>query len=102
MTTRPIRDASSLLHCGRLARRATLLRAGQSPLEPLPAAVTGGRMPDESHTNEPWTAANESNPPATSTQPGRAEVVDQIKQVAAIRALHGVTTATDLGELICR
>jgi hypothetical protein len=39
-------------------------------------------MPDESHTHEPWTAASESDPPATSTQPGRAEVVDQIKQVA--------------------
>src|SRR6185437_7139823 len=34
----------------------------------------------------PWTAAEQSNPPATSTQPGRAEVVDQIKEVAAIRS----------------
>ncbi|WP_176731762.1 hypothetical protein [Micromonospora rhizosphaerae] len=34
----------------------------------------------------PWTAAEKSNPPATSTQPGRAQVVDQIKEVAADRA----------------
>jgi transposase len=51
-------------------------------LEPLPTTVAGGRTPNESHTLEPWTAANESNPPATSTQPGHAELVDQIKQVA--------------------
>jgi hypothetical protein len=53
--------------------------------------VTGGRTPDESHTHEPWTAASESNPPATSTQPGRAEVVDQIKQVAVKRPLRSAT-----------
>jgi hypothetical protein len=45
-------------------------------------------MPDESHTLKPWTA--ESNPPTTSTQPGRAEVVDQIKQVVDDSAFdHG-------------
>ena len=65
-----------------MARRATLLRAGQTPLEPLLAAVTGGHMPNQSHTQKPWTAACESDPPATSTQPGRAEVVDQVEQVA--------------------
>jgi hypothetical protein len=39
----------------------------------------------------PWTAAEQSNPPATSTQPGRAQVVDQIKEVAAPRVLYTVT-----------
>jgi hypothetical protein len=66
-----------LVQRGRMRRRATLLAAGHTPLEPLPATVAGGRTPHESHTPVPWTAANESNPPATSTQPGRAEVVDQ-------------------------
>ncbi len=48
--------------------------------------MAGGRTPKESHTQKPWTVARESNPPATSTQPGRAEVVDQInKQPRSVR-----------------
>ena len=47
-------------------------------------------MPDESHTLIPGgQAANRAIPPATSTQPGRARVIDPIKEVAAIRAASG-------------
>jgi len=70
-------------------------RVGLAPiehwLEPLPATVTSGRTPDQSHTHVLWTAARESNPPVTSTQPGRAEAVDQVKQVAADSSLRNVT-----------
>src|SRR6266540_4954596 len=54
---------------GSSAERATLLRAGQTPLEPLPASGTRrDRTPWTSHTNPPVGSREESVPSSTSTR----------------------------------
>src|SRR6266542_766777 len=61
---------------GSSARRATLLRAEQTPLEPLPASgARRDRTPEESHTNPPVGSREESVPSSTSTEPGPARAV---------------------------
>src|SRR6476661_8291926 len=59
------------------AGRATLLRAGQTPLEPLLALATpGSRRPNESHTTSVG-SRNESNDPGAWTEPRQAPVLRQ-------------------------
>src|SRR6266540_2867206 len=54
---------------GSSAERATLLRAGQTPLEPLPASgARRDRTPWTSHTNPPVGSREESVPSSTSTE----------------------------------
>src|SRR6476661_10777344 len=59
------------------AGRATLLRAGQTPLEPLLALATpGSRRPNESHTTSVG-SRNESDDPGAWTEPRQAPVLSQ-------------------------
>src|SRR3954469_24079860 len=59
------------------AGRATLLRAGQTPLEPLLALATPGlRRPNESHTTSVG-SRNESESPGAWTEPRQAPVLGQ-------------------------
>ena len=64
------------------------MRMKHVEMRELPAAAAGGRTPNQSHTHKPWTAARQSHPPTTSTQPGGAQVVDQTNQVSALRSLR--------------
>lgn len=68
-------DARSITGCR--AGTATLLRAGQSPLEPLLTLATpGSRRPDESHTTSEG-SRNESDDPGAWTEPRQAPVLGQ-------------------------
>src|SRR5688572_26551692 len=73
ITTRPSNLLIVFLHARTLvgcrARRATLLRAGQTPLEPLLALATPDpRRPNESHTTSVG-SRNESDEPGAWTEP---------------------------------
>jgi hypothetical protein len=73
--------AHVFLRCSNLfgcrAGRATLLRAGQTPLEPLLAlAAPGSRRPNESHTTSVG-SRNESDDPGAWTEPRQAPVLGQ-------------------------
>src|SRR3954471_11948724 len=59
------------------AGRATLLRAGQTPLEPLLALATPGQhRPNESHTTSVG-SRNESDNPGAWTEPRQAPDLGQ-------------------------
>ena len=59
------------------AGRATLLRAAQTPLEPLPALKAPGlRRPHESHTTSVGSRCESDNPGA-STEPRQTPVMEQ-------------------------
>ncbi|GAA4978812.1 hypothetical protein GCM10025331_87010 [Actinoplanes utahensis] len=60
--------------------RATLLRAGQSPLEPLRAAVTDGPHAKRESHQTTVDSRRQSVPPVTSTKPGRAAVVRPVNK----------------------
>ena len=68
-------DARSITGCR--AGRATLLRAGQSPREPLLARGTpGSRRPNERHPTSVG-SRNESDDPGAWTEPRQASVLGQ-------------------------
>ena len=75
MCSRLSSDARSITGCR--AGRATLLRAGQSPLVSLLALATpGSRRPNESHTTSVG-SRNESDDPGAWTEPRQAPVLGQ-------------------------
>ena len=61
-----------------------IIIGSRAPLEPLPLRWPAGARQMRVTLMVPRTAANESDPPTTSTQPGRAEVVYQTKEVVAM------------------
>ncbi len=86
-----MRSSRTSIQTGRRVGRATLLRAGQTPLEPLPTLATPGpRRPNESHTGPRKVSVGsriESDGPGTWTEPRQAPVLRSMKQVAAFRAV---------------
>jgi hypothetical protein len=74
------------------ARRATLLRAKQAPLEPLPATVPGEDACHERATPRSVGSRKESVPPGTSANPARP-AVSPSEQEADERTTVPVDTA---------